>query len=156
MDSESENKKILEPGTELQRLVQLVPKDKKKEATELVGIVQARIMSYEGPIPPPEQFGQYENILPGSADRILTMAENEQKHRIEIENKAIHSNTSFNRRGQLLGFFALILMLGLAVFFAFQGMQVWAGTVGTVTVVTIVGLFITGKVSFGRGDSQEK
>lgn len=30
---------------------------------------------HSGPIPAPEQFAQYEQILPGSADRILCMAE---------------------------------------------------------------------------------
>jgi hypothetical protein len=39
--------------------------------------------SYHGPIPPPALFRQFEEILPGVADRILRMAEKEQDHRIE-------------------------------------------------------------------------
>ena len=37
---------------------------------------------YSGPIPPASEFLQYEKVLDGSADRILTMAEKEQKSQI--------------------------------------------------------------------------
>ena len=36
---------------------------------------------FSGPLPPPELFKQYEEILPGSANRILKMAEKEQNIR---------------------------------------------------------------------------
>lgn len=36
---------------------------------------------YEGPIPPPAHFRDYESVLPGAADRILSMAEQERKDR---------------------------------------------------------------------------
>ena len=32
-----------------------------------------------GPIPPAEEFARYEEIYPGSADRLFSMAEREQK-----------------------------------------------------------------------------
>ena len=37
-----------------------------------------------GPLPPPEQLAQYEQIIPGAADRILRMTENNSDHRIEL------------------------------------------------------------------------
>lgn len=36
---------------------------------------------FTGPLPPPEQLLQYEQISPGFADRIVTMAEKEQENR---------------------------------------------------------------------------
>src|SRR5258705_11795241 len=35
---------------------------------------------YQGPLPPPENFAAYEHVLPGAADRILKMAENQAAH----------------------------------------------------------------------------
>jgi Predicted membrane protein (DUF2335) len=40
---------------------------------------------YSGPLPPAEQIRAYEDVLPGSADRILRMAEHQQEHRMELE-----------------------------------------------------------------------
>ncbi len=37
-------------------------------------------VSFSGPLPPPEVFAKYEQILSGSADRILKMAENQSTH----------------------------------------------------------------------------
>lgn len=38
--------------------------------------------SFSGPLPPPSMYGEYERVLPGSADRIMGMTEREQAHRI--------------------------------------------------------------------------
>jgi len=42
---------------------------------------------FAGPIPPPSMMKQYEETLPGSADRILKMAENQSEHRQWMEKK---------------------------------------------------------------------
>ena len=41
---------------------------------------------HSGPLHAPEDFAKYENILPGAAERILSMAENEARHRHTIDN----------------------------------------------------------------------
>lgn len=48
--------------------------------------------SFEGPIPPPALLREYDNILPGAAERIIAMAENEGRHRQALENKAVEAN----------------------------------------------------------------
>ena len=40
---------------------------------------------YSGPIPPPNALRLYEDILEGSANRIITMAENQSSHRQRME-----------------------------------------------------------------------
>lgn len=44
-----------------------------------VGLIATR--SHAGPLPSPDAFHDYEAILPGAADRILSMAEREQRLR---------------------------------------------------------------------------
>ncbi len=38
---------------------------------------------YSGPIPPASEFAKYEHVLPGSADRIIAMAEASLKGQIK-------------------------------------------------------------------------
>lgn len=67
-----------------------------------IAIVEAA--SFKGPIPPPSLFGQYEEVLPGSADRILALTENQQSHRHKCEMEVLNAKKSVARRGQWMGF----------------------------------------------------
>ncbi|WP_254908530.1 DUF2335 domain-containing protein [Halomonas citrativorans] len=46
---------------------------------------EARSLTYSGPLPPSSEMERYESIMPGAADRILFMAEQQQKHRHDQE-----------------------------------------------------------------------
>ena len=63
----------------------------------------------QGPLPPPEDLKGYNDVLPGAADRILAMAEGEQKHRHGMEERDLKYRASLTGLGQILGF-----TLGLA------------------------------------------
>ena len=45
----------------------------------------AEFTALSGPLPPPEMLAQYEEILPGAAERILSMAERQAEHRQKLE-----------------------------------------------------------------------
>ena len=67
---------------------------------------------FSGPIPPPSIIKGYEDVLPGSADRILTMAENQSKHRQDMERRIVIAES----RDSLLGvLFAFLLGIGCIV-----------------------------------------
>ena len=66
---------------------------------------------YSGPLLLPSRFREYNNVLPGSAERILKMAENEQNGRREWDKAALDGALKENARGQYLG-------AGLSVIFA--------------------------------------
>lgn len=68
-------------------------------------------IEYNGPLPIPSHLEAYENILPGSADRIITMAEKEAEHRHDMETKAIEFAQRDARRGQTFTF--IIVMASL-------------------------------------------
>jgi uncharacterized membrane protein len=75
---------------------------------------------YQGPIPPPEHFAGYERVLPGAAERILRLAEQQASHRQSLETAVIHADIAASRRGTvvaavlggmaLVGGFVLILI----------------------------------------------
>lgn len=67
--------------------------------------------SFQGPLPPPSMLAQYEEILPGAAERILVLLESETAHRHGVElqcvNAEIDSQKSISdeaKRGQWLAF----------------------------------------------------
>lgn len=67
--------------------------DEKKVCQQIVAA------QYSGPLPDPTSFGKYESILPGSAERILAMAEKEQNHRHQIDDIEV----KIESRDSLLG-----------------------------------------------------
>lgn len=54
----------------------------------------AQSIHFSGPIPPPSMFKDYDEVLPGSADRILSLAENEQKMRGRDNTKILWNDTA--------------------------------------------------------------
>ena len=58
---------------------------------------------FSGPLPPPDTLAQYDDILTGAADRILSMAEKEQERRHQNENKIVYEQLKYRRLGMLIG-----------------------------------------------------
>ncbi|AFY74280.1 putative membrane protein [Synechococcus sp. PCC 7502] len=111
---------------------------------------------YTGQFPHPSILVEYENIVPGMVDRIVTLTEKEQAHRhtIEImETQAQIGDTktirTFEMRGQTLGF-----ILFLAVI-SFAGYSLKIGSEG-VAIGSIVTAFIGGVTIFVKGREAEK
>lgn len=66
---------------------------------------------FEGPIPPPSLLSGYEDLLPGAADRIITMAEKQQGHRIAQENKMTDAEVFRSKTGLIMGGAIILLMI---------------------------------------------
>lgn len=54
-----------------------------------------RVRQYSGPIPPSEEFARYEEIHPGSAERLFTMAEREQDDIVSFRKWSLLAATVF-------------------------------------------------------------
>lgn len=101
---------------------------------------------FSGPLPAPEHLLAYDKIVPGAAERILQMAENEARHRHSLEATAVQETVAERRRGQWMGFIIALLGLGSAVIAALHGDTVTASTIGGTTLVGIVAVFVVGRV----------
>lgn len=80
-------------------------------------------------------------MLPGAADRILGMAEVEQRHRHTMEATAIKSDASIKLRGQTLALMALVLLLVVVVLFAYLGHSKEGAALGAAVIVAVVAIF---------------
>lgn len=98
------------------------------EESKVAAILSA---SFSGPLPPPSLFGKYDEILPGSANRILEHIEREQSHRHGQEDRALEFQNKGVSRGQYLGF-----LLGIA---AIIGSVVCAYSGQTLVAIVVIG-----------------
>ena len=92
---------------------------------------------HSGPLPTPEDFAKYELTLKGSAERMLTMAENELKSIQEMREKEF----IIQKRGMYMGFISLVLVLAL-IFYAMYSNQPWVAGV-LIAAISGCGIFVT-------------
>ena len=66
-----------------------------REVAEIIAsrIVETRSEHY-GPLPPPSDLQEYDNVVPGAAERIIRMAENQSEHRRELERKVVFGDST--------------------------------------------------------------
>jgi uncharacterized membrane protein len=110
--------------------------------SELV-ITQAQTM-YSGPLPSPEEFGRYESVLPGAADRIIAMAEKQAEHRQNLESHVVRSNSRNSTLGVLFAFVLGIITIGGGVFLAYFGRELSGAILGSAGLIGLVSVFIYG------------
>lgn len=110
---------------------------------------------HQGPLPTPRYLTQYEEALPGAAERIMAMAEAEQSHRHGCEGKIIATEVALKVAGQLLAFLSLILMMALLGYMAYLGAAKSAATLGAVMVTGVVGLFLAPKYFHRSSEAEE-
>lgn len=107
---------------------------------------------FQGPLPPPEILAKYEQITPGFADRIVTMAEQVANHRREVKNKNQKSqNDHLKRRdceaklGQVFAFLISSLAIVTGAFVAMSGHDVSGTFISLSGLGGIVTAFIYGR-----------
>src|SRR5882724_10991866 len=99
-------------------------------------------VQYAGPLPPAGQYHQYERTLPGSANRILAMAEKEQAHRHQLEPVLQNDQRRIAFRGQWVAAVLSVLFGVGSVYLGMNGHDIPAGILGGTTAVSIVSIFV--------------
>ena len=80
--------------------------------------------TFTGPLPKPEDFAEYEQVMPGAANRILAMAEKEQQIRTDGQDKIL-ANDRRRINGATLLSIALIAVAGIATWQGYIGIARW-------------------------------
>lgn len=103
---------------------------------------------FSGPIPSPEVLAGYENIKPGFADRILSMAERQSSHRQAPEKSQSEAAIRDSRLGVIFAFLIGIGSLLSAVVISIVALNnagvIVGGLLGVTGIGSIVGTFIYG------------
>ncbi len=94
-----------------------------KERQQLITIVE----KHSGPIPSASSMQHYETVLPGSADRIISMAEEEQKIRAEFTTLMTPADVRQSKTAQHYAFIFLMTMGGGGIFLCSAGSPIIGG-----------------------------
>lgn len=114
-----------------------------KQSTETHQVSQME--AWHGPLPPPESLKQYDIIVPGAAERILSMAEKEMEHRHRREDKTLKYNGRLIIVSTVLAFLCVILLGGILCFAIYVKSDTGAIATATGAIAAVVGLFTYGK-----------
>ncbi len=123
-----------------------IPKEKREKIIRaILGISIRKDSSFSGPIPPPEILKGYNAVVKDGGERIVSMAEKQSNHRMQLEDHAIKEELKQSRLGQVFGFILGLVGFGLATTLAMFGHEAIAGIFGTTTIIGLVTVFVLGK-----------
>ena len=107
----------------------------------LKGIIQ-QTQVHSGPLPAPDQLGDYERVSPGAADRIITMAEKQQGSRIDYQTIEQKRRYDERRLGQIFAFVICMVVFYIVYQLAMNGKEVAASVLGVGGLASIVAAFL--------------
>ena len=107
-------------------------------------IIARQTLVHQGPLPHPAVLKQYDDVVPGAAERIISMAENQAQHRQELEASVIRTDNLKSLLGMVFGFIIALVGFGGGLYAAFSGQPFWGGAVSIGTLASVVIAFIYG------------
>jgi uncharacterized membrane protein len=103
-----------------------------------------QVQQFQGPLPHPDLLRQYNDIVPGAAERIIALAERQAEHRMTLEKIVIHGDTVRAHWGLVCGLVISLALLGSAIYMAAIG-YAWPGAIlGAFDIVALAGVFVYG------------
>jgi uncharacterized membrane protein len=82
---------------------------------QIQATILAQTQQWSGPLPPPGALQQFNEIIPNGAERIMSMVEQEQAHRLAHENARQEGEINATRRGHYIGGAITLLSIAAAV-----------------------------------------
>ena len=125
-------------------------------------LTQTKVSAHSGPLPAPETLAEYEQFLPGSAERIFAMAEAQLSHRLHIEESQLRADiehreelVALQRSGQKAAFRSDLVgqVMGFTIAIACVFGSMYAGLVADKPSVAaiLLGVPIIGIIQAVRG-----
>jgi len=88
---------------------------------------------------------EFDEVVPGSADRVLRAWEAQSTHRQQMERRVINGNVAAQTRGAWLGFFICLAVLALAAYALYLGHGGVATLIVGIDIVGLAGVFVYGR-----------
>lgn len=118
-----------------------IPDDKKEKFISAITVFK----SFSGPLPSPEVLEGYNNVVRDGAERIVSMAEKQSNHRMQLEDYAIKKQLEQGKTGQNYGFILVLIALGISLLLGLKGHETVATVIASTTIVAITTAFVLGK-----------
>jgi len=99
---------------------------------------------HTGPLPHPSILQGYDQVVPGSAERIIFMAEQQAKHRQGLEKAVIDSDIKDSKMGLWFGFIISTVAIISGAVCIVYGHAVAGGVIGGPAVPSLTAVFVYG------------
>lgn len=97
---------------------------------------------FSGPLPPAEMLRQYEDLLPGAADRLFTLAEKQSEHRQSLERRITASDIVRSYLGMACALAIALVGMYVARDIVLSGHQITGALFGFGALAALVGVFL--------------
>lgn len=121
------------PDQNLSEFVASLPEDKKLQLIQMLEVSRVET-TFSGPLPSPEDFEKYNEVLPDAANRIMALAEREQQIRADGQ-AGMLANDHRRVTGSLLMGMSLIAVAGLATWLGIPLIALPIGLAGVLTAL---------------------
>lgn len=115
----------------------------------------AETQHFSGPLPPPDALKHYEDVCQGAANRIISMAENEQQHRHAQDTRSLKAFVSLAALGQFFGFIIGITGVLAGAFLIWSGKGIQGFGVFLTCLATLVGAYFFAKHQDAKSDTEQ-
>jgi uncharacterized membrane protein len=97
---------------------------------------------FSGPLPPPAVLKQYDDVAPGSAERIIMKFESQTEHRIRLESIVVWTGSIKELGGLVCGFTIAMTAIVGGIYTALQGLPFLGGSLSFTGLAALVGAFL--------------
>jgi uncharacterized membrane protein len=97
---------------------------------------------FSGPLPPPALLKQYDDVAPGSAERIIKKFESQTEHRIKLESIVVWTGSIKELGGLVCGFTIAMTAIVGGIYTALQGLPFLGGSLSFTGLAALVGAFL--------------
>lgn len=113
-------------------------------------------IQYSGPLPPPAMLRGYDDVLPGAADRIVSLVERQQEHRHAMETQHLVGSQRAETRGMIAAVAIAVFVSGGGMVLAWNGREL-AGLVSVIAPLTaLVSVFVIGRLKQSADQSAKR
>jgi len=113
-------------------------------------------MSYSGSVPPPSVLAEFERALPGAANRIISLAEAQARHRHALELRLAGARIRTANRGQWLAFLVVLAGMGCGTWLAVTGQELYGLASVLAPLTAAAALFVYTRRRQERERSQKR
>lgn len=133
----------------------------REDQDEKIPFGQVRSMMFSGPLPPPDVLDRYNDTVPNGADRLFSMVEKEQDHRLAMKGKLVECQITDiaaaraqTGRGQVFGLTLGLSIIAAGIVMTYRNHATPGAAVITGTLAAGVSVFVIGRKNSKDNDPQ--
>lgn len=126
---------------------EIIQAEEIKAELERIEQILIKKESFSGPLPHPEHFKKYNQIVPGSANRLLKMVEDDLAHIHSMQRQQSNTETAATILGLISGFAIAVIALVGSGYLIMQNHDVAGAVLGGGSLASLVSIFVIGRKS---------